>query len=433
VTDTSTTTDLQTSGFGPAPVVQPRAPRSVLVAATVSLVALTLSFTAVTAETDVAGASAASLMSAILVGLAALGMFRVFLFAMLLRPLSDVGLAVAAAAPLIVSLALAAGRLEVSYAAFAAAESVACVLLVVVARRADIRAVASAALALLVGLSLIAAALLPSLVIAGRDFLPLLYDGRVGGLMGHPNGMGLISGLLVLASMSRRGLTRVLLVGLGALGLAASASQTSTIATVAALLVMALAALWLRTRTVSGRLALVAVFLVVGAGLLFALTYTDVTTALTSGDTVDTSFSGRTGIWASLLDNGAVPALGLGHADTAQLISSLTRVGSTHNVWIDAYLVDGLIGMLALGISAVAFVVAAGREFRAGSAVGVGIVTSFAIVGLTESGPTHPAFFLLFVCAALGLSGLTTPAEVLDSRAPSGLPAPTIQTGRVHR
>jgi len=77
--------------------------------------------------------------------------------------------------------------------------------------------------------------------------------------------------------------------------------------------------------------------------------------------------------------------------------------------------------------------VAAGREFRAGSAVGVGIVTSFAIVGLTESGPTHPAFFLLFVCAALGLSGLTTPAEVLDSRAPSGLPAPTIQTGRVHR
>ena len=166
---------------------------------------------------------------------------------------------------------------------------------------------------------------------------------------------------------------------------------------------MALAALWLRTRTVSGRLALVAVFLVVGAGLLFALTYTDVTTALTSGDTVDTSFSGRTGIWASLLDNGAVPALGLGHADTAQLISSLTRVGSTHNVWIDAYLVDGLIGMLALGIS--------GREFRAGSAVGVGVVTSFAIVGLTESGPTHPAFFLLFVCAALGLSGSTRRRE----------------------
>ncbi len=382
-----------------------RAPLGVHIAATVCLVSLTLSFTAATAVTEAAGASAASLVSSALIALAALAMFRVFLFALTLRPVRDLGLALAAAAPLLVSLTLAAGRFEVSYAVFSAAESIACVLLVVVARRADIRGVACAALALLVGLSLVAAAVLPSLVIAGRDFLPLLYDGRVGGLLGHPNGMGLVSGLLVLTAISRRGPARVALAGLGALGLAASASQTSTIATVFGLLVMCLAGLWLRTRTVPGRLGLVATLCVVGAGLLFALSYTDVTAALTSGDTVDTSFSGRTGIWASLLDNGAVPALGLGHADTASLISSLTRVGSTHNVWIDAYLVDGLVGVLALVISAVAFVVAAGRELRAGSAVGLGIVTSFAIVGFTESGPTHPAFFLLFVCAALGLSG----------------------------
>src|SRR4029079_5529220 len=114
------------------------------------------------------------------------------------------GLACLAAAPLLVSTALSGARGEGSYAVFAAAEATACGLLVSSGRWLDVRAAATLALGTLVGLSLVAAIVVPQLAIPGRDFLPVLYDGRVAGVLEHPNGLGLVSGLLVLASLSLR-------------------------------------------------------------------------------------------------------------------------------------------------------------------------------------------------------------------------------------
>jgi hypothetical protein len=58
--------------------------------------------------------------------------------------------------------------------------------------------------------------------------------------------------------------------------------------------------------------------------------------------------------------------------------------------------------VVALGLAIVAFVWGAVREARRGSAVGLGLLVGFLVVGVTESGPTHPAFFLLVAAAVLG-------------------------------
>ena len=384
---------------------QPRGSTGAVVLAAVTLVALTLSFTAGSAVTLVAGEEAARLVGPVMLAVAAVGALAIAVRALSGGALRDVGLACLAAAPLLVSTALSGARGEGSYAVFAAAEAVACVLLVSSGRWLDVRAAATLALALLVGISLVAALAVPQLSIPGRDFLPVLYDGRVAGVLEHPNGLGLVSGLLVLSGLSVRGRRlRVAAVALGAVGLAASASQTSSIATVIALLITGLATGWLRVRSPSGRLALLAAGLAVVVVVVAAVAYTGVVSALVSGDTVDTTLSGRTDIWSSLLGSGSVPALGLGHYGTAQLISDLTRVGSTHNVWIDAYLVDGMAGIAALVLAILAFVWGAVREARRGSAVALGVLVGFLVVGVTESGPTHPAFYLLVAAAVLGFA-----------------------------
>jgi O-antigen ligase len=396
---------LRVLGGPPETEPQPRASTGGVVLAAVTLVALTLSFTVGSAVTLVAGEDAARLAGPVLLAVAAVGALAVAVRAVGGGVLRDVGLACLAAAPLLVSTALSGARGEGSYAVFAAAEAAACILLVSSGRWLDVRAAATLALAMLVGISLVAALAVPQLAIPGRDFLPVLYDGRVGGVLEHPNGLGLVSGLLVLSALSIRGRRlRAAAVVLGALGLAASASQTSTIATVIALVVTGLATGWLHVRSASGRLALLAAGLAVVVLVVATIAYTGVLDALVSGDTVDTTLSGRTDIWSSLLGSGSVPALGLGHYGTAQLISDLTRVGSTHNVWIDAYLVDGVAGILALGVAIVAFVWGAVRELRRGSAVGLGVLVGFLVVGVTESGPTHPAFYLLVAAAVLGFA-----------------------------
>src|SRR5439155_887751 len=99
---------------------------------------------------------AAMVSAALCLVTAALGALAVSLRALVPGAIQGVGLACLAAAPLVVSGTMSTARGELAYALFAAAESVACLVVVGSVRRLDLRAAAALALAVLVSSSLVA-------------------------------------------------------------------------------------------------------------------------------------------------------------------------------------------------------------------------------------------------------------------------------------
>jgi hypothetical protein len=261
-------------------------------------------------------------------------------------------------------------------------------------------------------LTLVAASLVVSLadpryvVLGARDFLPLLYDGRAFGLLQHPNGLGQMSALLFMLAWNRRSRTGFLI---SVVGLLAAASQTALIAVLIAICAVYAARL---ARGMASQYR--AAFASLGTGVLLLLVWLTQAQVLTvptpalSQD--DLTLTHRTLVWQQL-SAGGVPPLGLGGDGLAARIAARTSVGSAHNMWLEAWLRDGIVGVLALVVAAVVLV----KALRNGTDVslGIGALALLLVEGMTESSPGHPIFFPFYVALVVG--GASTAKAPLTS------------------
>lgn len=188
-----------------------------------------------------------------------------------------------------------------------------------------------------VALSCLLAQLVPAYAVPGRDALPLLIDGRAFGLAAHPNSLGLLSFVLVIASLHERS-TRGIPLFVGSFGLLASASYTSQIATGVLVSVLVFVKL-----CKSGFIRPVPTVLI-GMPILASIVLLGNGVDRFRGTLEDMSFTGRTDIWDQLLS--IDPGLwGIGRTELLDQVKRVNDVGSAHNSWIQAYIESGLFGI----------------------------------------------------------------------------------------
>jgi hypothetical protein len=324
--------------------------------------------------------------------------------------------------PFAVWLLLATARTDGSGATVSAVGLLVTVSVLVIGADEAVRAAHAAALTL-VAASLVVSLADPRYVVVGaRDFLPVLYDGRAFGLLQHPNGLGQMSALLFMLAWNRRsGAGFLISVG----GLMAAASQTALIAVLAAVCAVYAARL---ARSLASRYRAAVVALGTGALLLLVwLTQARVLTVATpSLSQDDLTLTHRTLVWQQL-SAGGVPPLGLGGDGLAARIAARTTVGSAHNMWLEAWLRDGFVGILALVVAAAVLVGASRRGTDV--SLGIGALALLLVEGMTESSPAHPIFFPFYVALVVGGAAsvrgpLASDTSAREQRAPRAVRIP---------
>ncbi|GAB3991764.1 O-antigen ligase family protein [Nocardioides marmoraquaticus] len=265
------------------------------------------------------------------------------------------------------------------------------------------------ALVVIVGASLALGLVYPDVVSTNeRAFLRPVYDGRLVGLLGSANVLGTVGVLLVVvAVLASAGRQRWAAVALALLGILASSSQTSM--AVAALVLLLAGVLRVR-RAGAGAPMLAAAAFASAAGVVAAAMWLNApggrdVAGMLSGIT----FSRRTAVWEVVLQQD-VPFLGVGQSEIQRLfetteIQGAIGISSVHNGVLDAWLRDGIPGLVALAASLAAMVATAWRA-RADLVLLPGAV--LVVVGALEVFPTHVPYFAMIyalVLVALDRSG----------------------------
>lgn len=251
--------------------------------------------------------------------------------------------------------------------------------------------------------SLALAALVPHSNIPGRDFLPLVVEGRAAGVFGHPNMLGVHAAIaLICGLLHARKSSGKLLVLLGAVALLASASQTSILGVLAAL---SWVCILLATRKWGGSGAAGSAILG-GAAIYFAIGQV----GLFSGEAIssaDLTFTNRTVIWESILRQ-EVGWVGLTDAEFTQVVQLAYGVGSAHNLWLEYW---GRYGILGLGATIVMFAWlvrrATSRSGRLAAVVVFLAVTSL-MEGVLLALPLITIFLAAFIWCSSAWSQSTT-------------------------
>lgn len=188
--------------------------------------------------------------------------------------------------------------------------------------------------------------LFAQLTLAGRDFLPGLYDGRVFGIIGHPNGNGLFAGLLVIVSLVQKNTKkRNWGVLVGVFTMLAAASQSAIIALLVALLVAGTAHFLINKSSPYFGAFFFSVIAAIGAG---SVIYGRMLSRGFSGFHYEFSVTGRTDVWRALVEADKF-IWGLSSAEFVQLVYEAREVKSAHNLALEIWLrygVPGLIGIL---------------------------------------------------------------------------------------
>lgn len=266
----------------------------------------------------------------------------------------------------------------------------------------------TAALLLAMALSLLMLAVAPALALTPMDNGRVL---RLSGIFGSPNNLGRAAALcLLLAALLRPLLGRregtvwlLAALGLGGACLLLSDSRGSLIALGAGLAVLVLARRLSLARVLPW-LALLWVLLAAVTALLLAgpSTLGDALVALVSRSgrlSELTTLTGRTEIWAAVMELSAqAPLLGHGFASSREVLPAGFRgafgwtTTSAHNLWLQAGLTTGLIG---LGLVLLAQGAWLKQVWRRPLPARDAVMVLLLVVGLIEAGALGPSVNLL--------------------------------------
>ena len=151
-------------------------------------------------------------------------------------------------------------------------------------------------------------------------------------------------------------------------------------------------------------------------------------TVARSGDVTEiTTFTGRTDIWAVVLDQVRDrPLTGVGAASTPQVFLDAQRDGRlewtvthAHDLWLQLAMSGGLVAVAFVGLGALGFAVRATRRpIRDRDA----FMLALLVHGLTEDVVAEPRYTLLLAAAAIASSGRTRPRRVVARRARAARP-----------
>lgn len=252
----------------------------------------------------------------------------------------------------------------------------------------------------------------PSVDPNARSYLRFAYDGRLRGLLGSANVLGMVCVLLVVISLiAYKGRIRYLSIGVAVIGMLAASSQTAI--STAALIVL-LAGVLAARRSGWGPVILVGTLVVTG-GLVAALfewvnepKVHDVGLMLSK-----ITFSSRTDIWTLVLQQ-HIPLTGLGQTNIDELfahsrIQGAIGVSSVHNVFLDGYARDGVFGLIAVVFMFVSLVLVVLSRRAELAAIPV---LAFFVEGNLEVFPSHVPFFALMLMSVL-IAIEMTPADIL--------------------
>lgn len=237
-------------------------------------------------------------------------------------------------------------------------------------------------------------------------------DGRWAGPFNHPNIAGMVGAFLVVFGAQVRGLSRVALCLVGAVVLLSTSSRTSMAAALGGLCVL-LGAWWLArpsrlSRTLRAMLAGLPVLLML---LLWV--------------TANPGLTGRTSIWpvyASLWQQ--APLLGLGQTgiDAAVQDGRLPDwAHHGHSLVLDTAARHGLLGLAVLGLVLVTALVGAAAAARRGQALGLALLVTVLVAGLTE---TTLRWLYLTVPVAMVLLAVLLSGGTASAVPPGRPPAP---------
>jgi exopolysaccharide production protein ExoQ len=227
---------------------------------------------------------------------------------------------------------------------------------------------------------------------------------RFSGIFGSPNGTGRAAALALLTSLMlcyllpRRQavLLMAVVLTLSAACLYLSGSRASSLALVlGATVVLLHRRPWLSAIVVVGTgCAALVLFFMPDLRLELAAMI-----SRTGSISEVTTFTGRTQIWAFVMQKIAdAPLIGYGFASTREVITTgyFTMWGwtttSAHNLWLQVWITTGLIGLVLIVISQLAWL----REFvRQPDPVRDGLVVFVLTIGIFEAGPMGPSVNLL--------------------------------------
>lgn len=256
------------------------------------------------------------------------------------------------------------------------------------------------ALLYVVSASIVLGAIYPPAVQANeRGFLRPLYDGRLVGFLGTPNLLGQCAVLLIVISLvAFTGSRRNVGIGVALFAIVGASSQTALATAVGVILVYATVRLWLRGMgpllVVAGLSSIAGVI-----GVLFVLGNQAQPVTLTTLASKVT-LSARVDIWQFLLRQ-HIPFTGLGQSTLAQLfennvIQGAIGISSAHDILLDAYVRDGVLGVVALSVAvgAALYVIA---KRRGGLALLP--LAAFIAEGVSEVTPTHVPFLAFTLMA----------------------------------
>ncbi len=255
-----------------------------------------------------------------------------------------------------------------------------------------------------------------------------LDDGRWYGLFRDANALAFATVVAALSGVDRwmRGGRGGLVLALAALPvLVLTDGRMAMVALVVGLLVLVRPALppWLVPLAFGGAL-IVAIVLVTDESLGERAGRT----VARSGDVTEiTTFTGRTDIWAVVLDQVRDrPLTGVGAASTPQVFLDAQRDGRlewtvthAHDLWLQLAMSGGLVAVAFVGLGALGFAVRATRRpIRDRDA----FMLALLVHGLTEDVVAEPRYTLLLAAAAIASSGRTRPRRVVARRARAARP-----------
>jgi hypothetical protein len=234
-------------------------------------------------------------------------------------------------------------------------------------------------------------------------------DARWAGAFNHPNIAGVVGAFLVVLGAASRGATRLAFVLVGGVVLLATSSRTSMAAALGGLCVL-IGAWWIRrpSRLPVRLRAMLASMPVLLMLLLWV--------------TGNPGLTGRTTIWpVYAVLWGESPLIGAGQggideAVRAGLLPDWAHHG--HSLLLDTAARYGAAGLVVLAVVLAAALVTVVRAARAGDAVGLALIATVLVAGLTET--TLRWLYLTVPVAMLVLAVLVSAGT--GSRAPIGLP-----------
>ena len=289
-------------------------------------------------------------------------------------------------------------------------------LALVAASRLDVEILAESArraLLYLIGASLVIGVAYPVTVDPNdRAFMRILYDGRLRGLLGSANSVGLCAVLLIVFSLiAARGRTRWVGIGIAIVAILAASSQTALMA--AAVVLLVAGALVMR-RSGGGILVCFSGVTALATALVALFVWVNQPRPRHADALLGkVTLSARVDIWELVLRQD-VPFTGLGQSRIEELfdtnrIQGATGVSSVHNVVLDGYARDGWFGLAALAVMAFVLMAVVVRH-RADLAL-IPIV-AFLVEGMTETSPSHVPFFAL-TFAAVVVALEQSPTDIL--------------------